>query len=154
MIETETFSVLSNVYLVFGGIYLRFAHRCFPGSNWTDYVLIVGWWMENLTKIVLKKSKTEQFHFMGGAYQFTLREVESQNEIRLCQVSLIEERTVVKQNNLQELYSLQAIADELILTSEIFELELRNKGFSQNLIQDLKTSRLKLIAAINPTPKT
>jgi hypothetical protein len=70
--------------VVVGCLYLTDGQFCFPHESWTDFpVVVLGWWLEALTKSQLQRS-AEALSFMDGPYEFDLVKTGKEFGIKFC----------------------------------------------------------------------
>lgn len=64
-------------------IYFSFEDFCFPEARWSDFVVVVlGWWVQALAKIVKGWETTVEFDFMDGPFLIRISKV-TDSEIKL-----------------------------------------------------------------------
>lgn len=63
----------SGMGSITGHIFLRGPTVGFPEEGWSDFpVVILGWWIEGLTEVVVGKERSFQGMFMDGPYAFVV----------------------------------------------------------------------------------
>lgn len=66
VIETETIE-MSYSGVITGIIYFDFGDKKFPEIGWNDFVVVIlGWWLEGVKKILKNFSENEELDFMDG----------------------------------------------------------------------------------------
>lgn len=72
----------SGMGSITGQIFLRGPMAGFPDEGWSDFpVVILGWWIEGLTDVVVGKESSFQGLFMDGPYAFVVRREGSSGRI-------------------------------------------------------------------------
>jgi hypothetical protein len=57
----------SNRGSITAPVYFSFEDYFFPGNRWSDFVVVVlGWWLQSLAKILEGRERTVEFDFMDG----------------------------------------------------------------------------------------
>jgi hypothetical protein len=64
---------LSNAGVVTGINYINVDGQSFPSPGWYDFpVVILGWWLESITRLGANPALTVECLFMDGPFYFTL----------------------------------------------------------------------------------
>jgi hypothetical protein len=62
-----------------GPVFLRFEGGAYPGEGWNDFpVVILGWWLEGIARLITGESESFSGRFMDGPYEFTVRRLTTQ----------------------------------------------------------------------------
>jgi hypothetical protein len=69
-VDRESLSKSTNIT---GEIWIEVERHSFPERGWSDFpVIVLGWWLEGLTKLWLEEQDECKCFFMDGPYNFTV----------------------------------------------------------------------------------
>jgi hypothetical protein len=74
-IEVDTLALSrSSRGSVTGPLFLRVQDACFPEESWSDFpVVVLGWWIAAVTRLISGASEVEEFDFMDGPHLLVVR---------------------------------------------------------------------------------
>ena len=129
-----------------GELWLEIAGFDFPGKYWSDFPeIILGWWLEALTKLWSERKRKANCSFMDGPYYFIVERGECGHTLR-CYRSRVntEECQWEGEVNLEALLRQTLKAASLVLT------ECHKRGWETRETQALTSLWMNVDGVINP----
>ena len=130
-VDTQRFEYVGNIT---GPIWIEVAGRAFPYSKWNDFpVIILGWWLQELHRLLTGEVDRIECYFMDGPYHFEIVNSASLLTITCCRD---DEISVLVETQMEKI---QDFTRSLVKSAQAVLNLCRERGWLSSDIDQLRT---------------
>jgi len=135
ILDTNSIEFNQKSGSILGKVYFCIGNEFFPDKDWSDFVVVVlGWWVEEISKIEVGKTKTFTLNFMDGPF-FATGYLLGDN---LVKIEFVKERLCGNDINHIAICDIKQLMMCILNAANDLVLELEKRALDNNDIARLK----------------